>query len=232
MYASNGNALKNTNALKPSAALRSAIRARGRRTGSITYFYSPKNNKDLIFSNELEFCCGLLLEADERVKTYEVDSGLIDYHLDNAVFLGDKPNFIIIHHDGSILYRKTKYMEIMSLNLEEDKNKFYADAAGVSWDYFTENQARSNIRLIHDWLLISTVLAQTRYSVKAKWGSLSRDVITTIGNGADLEHLQKMCYQPWDEIFSTVFKLVQLGIISSDLETLPLSPKTLLKQIG
>lgn len=232
MYASIGNALKNTNALKPSAALRSAMRARGRRTGSITYFYSPKNNQDLIFSNELEFCCGLLLEADERVKTYEVDPGLIDYHLDNTTFLGDKPNFVVIHHDGSILYRKTKYMEIISLNIEEEKNKFFADSAGVSWDYFTEDHARRSLRLIHDWLLISTVLAQTRYSVAAKWGSLSRDVISTIGNGIILENLQKMCDQPWDEVFSTVFKLVQLGIIESDLESLPLSPQTVLKQIG
>lgn len=88
MYTSTGNALKNMNALKPSAALRSAMRARGRRTGSITYFYSSKNNRDLIFGTELEFSCGLLLEADERVKNYEIDSGLINYHLDKKAFLG------------------------------------------------------------------------------------------------------------------------------------------------
>lgn len=134
----------------------------------------------------------------------------------------------MIHHDGSVLYRKTKYLEVISFNIEDDRNILFADAAGVSWDYFTEDQARSNLRLIHDWLLICTVLAQTRYSVTAKWISLSRDVISTIGNGIFLEDLQKMCDQPWDEIFSTAFKLVQLGVIKSDLDSLPLSPKTIL----
>ncbi|MBS3018380.1 hypothetical protein DJFAAGMI_01112 [Comamonas sp. PE63] len=186
MYSPGVSDLKHSAALKPSAALRSAIRARGRRTGSITYFYSPKNNRDLIFSTELEFCCGLLLEADEQVKNYEVDSELINYHLNSIAYLGDKPNFIIYFHDGSTIYRKTEYLVESKNNIKEEKNKFFADAAGISWDYFTEHQARSNLRIIHDWILISAVLSQTRLSVKSKWNNLSREVVSNIGDGITL----------------------------------------------
>ena len=68
MDASKANSIKAKRGLSPSRALRKAMRDRGAKVGSITYFYSGKNDIDIVFPNEILYASGLLLEADERVR--------------------------------------------------------------------------------------------------------------------------------------------------------------------
>lgn len=216
---------KSAPSLKPSTVLRASLRARGKRPGSITYFYSSKNSRDLVFSTDIEFCCGLLLEGDERVKFYEIESTFIDNHIASSAYLGRKPTFIMFNHDGSVGYREVISSENKVASISHDDHIF-SDAAGVEWDIFSHHQISANLRFIHDWLLISPILAQTRYSIAAKWGGLSTTVISKIGERTTLNDLKRVCAEPWDEVFSVAFRLVQLGVAASDLATHPLSPKT------
>jgi hypothetical protein len=235
MDASAANAIKSRTPLRASRALRSALRERGRSVGSITYFYSSKSGRDILFSTEPQFACGVLLEADERVKGYEVDTGLIAKHLDDIGYVGRMPHAVVTRWSERLLFldivRFQRGGDQGSLLRAEDRRRT-ADAVGADWDYFDARRFQDRSRLFHDWVHIAPVLAQTRVQLEIGWEYLSKQVLHACKKPISLAHLRSLNIESWDLVFAAAFKLVQVAALSTDLEVNPLSPATKLRTRG
>jgi hypothetical protein len=234
MDACKANIVKGRAPLRASSALRSALKKRGKSVGSITYFYSSKNERDIVFSTELEFAHGLLLEADETVKNYDVDPDRVIAFVEGEGYLGSKPDAIVKLWSG-----RTRYVEVKYLNdqghgrsvLQAETQKRAAEAVSADWRWFSEKDVNAKERVLHDWLQIAPVLDQTRDVVKASWAYLGKWVLHACRTETTLGQLEQMTQDPWELIFATTFRLVQLGKLRSDLETRPLSADTVIAPI-
>lgn len=67
--------------LRASSAVRSALAQRGKGVGSISYFYSPKNERDFVVSSDLEFYHFLHLEGSDEVQSYDLDPDRVSVYL-------------------------------------------------------------------------------------------------------------------------------------------------------
>jgi len=83
-------------------------------------------------------------------------------------------------------------------------------------------------QIIHDWLQIIVVMGQTRDKVLP---SLQDDIMALITEKTSqtLHQLFKKELGPWDLVFSGIFRLVQLGKLTSNLKEKPLAWNTLLQ---
>lgn len=231
MDAHQANTIKGHAPLRASNALRSALRKRGKSVGTITYFYSAKNDRDVVFSSDLEFAHGVLLEADETVKSYDVDPDRVIAFVEGAGYLGSKPDAIVKLWSGQTCYVEVKYLDEQGQGravLQAEIQKRAADSVNAGWRWFSEKDVHAKDRLLHDWLHIAPVLAQSRIEVKARWEYLGKWMLEATRAGTTLGDLQKCAEDPWELVFSATFRLVQLGKLRSDLEMRPLSAATVI----
>ncbi|WP_139032112.1 hypothetical protein [Comamonas thiooxydans] len=231
MDASLANTIKGHAPLRASQTLRSALRMRGKSVGSITYFYSAKNDQDVVFSSDLEFAHGLLLEADETVKSYDVDPDRVIAFIEGKGYLGSKPDAIVKLWSGRTRYVEVKYLEDQRRKravLQAEIQKRVADSVNADWCWFSEKDVQAKNRLLHDWLHIAPVLAQSRVEVKSRWEHLMKWVLEASREATTLGNLKRCTHDPWELVFSTTVLLVQLGKLRSDLEMRPLSAETMI----
>ena len=229
MDAHKANAIKSKAPLRPSRALRSAMARRGRAAGTITYFFSAKNDRDIVLASDLEFAHALLLEADETVKAYDADPERVIAFVEREGYLGSKPDAVVTLWSGRTRYVEVKYVRDQGsehAQLQAEVQKRAADAVGAQWSWFTDEHARAKLRLLHDWQHVAPVLAQARLEVKARWEYLADWVLTAAGSATTLGELQRDAQDPWDLVFATTFRLVQMGRLRTDLESKPISPAT------
>lgn len=235
MDASQANAIKSRAPFRPSRALRSALRERGKSVGSITYFYSSKNSKDILFSTELEFACGVLLEADEGVKSYEVDAGLITRQLEELGYVGEMPDAVVARWGSRRQFleiRRSKSAQPISARSSREQRRVAADAVGADWDTFDDSCMEAKARIFHDWIHVAAVLDQTRLEVEARWDFLSKKLCLACSRPTTLGGLQSLGLESWDVVFAAVFRLVQQAVLSTDLDISPLSPATKIRLRG
>ena len=227
--ATHANAVKARNPLRASQALRAAIRKRGGQVGSITYFYSAKNNRDLVFSTEVAFACGVLLEADERVKGYELDDDQIKKQLAEQGFVGQIPSAIVTRWaERPLLLEVMADGRAISPSSRETRQS-HAALIEAEWGLFDKQSAEAKSRLLHDWIQISPILSQHITQVSAQWDFLSKQVCTACFKPKTLGELRAFCLAPWELVFTTIFRLSQLSILTTDLDALPLSASTVVK---
>jgi hypothetical protein len=229
MDAQRANLIKGRNPLRASNALRSALAKRAKSPGTITYFFSSKNNQDILLSTDLEFAHALLCEADENVKSYESDTDRVIAFVENEGYIGSKPDAIVKFWSGQVEYRKVMYLGGQGQEhalLQAEVQKRAAETVGAGWAWFSEKDVVANERLFHDWLHIAPVLAQSRIDVKARWEFLAKWVLEESREGTNLGNLHRRAQDPWELVFSATFRLIQLGRLSSDLQTKPLSSLT------
>jgi hypothetical protein len=225
------NTIKGNAPLRASSTLRSALKKRGKSVGTISYFYSSKNDRDIVFSTDLEFVHGVLLEADETVKDYDVDPDRVISFVEGEGFLGSKPDAIVNLWSGRTRYVEVKYLKDQGHGrsvLQAETQKRAAAVVHADWCWFSEKDADAKDRLLHDWLHIAPVIAQTRFEVKARWKHLGHWVLQASREETTLQELKKTSQDPWELVFPTIFRLVQLGLLRSDLETRPLSSATII----
>lgn len=235
MDASQANTIKGHAPLRASKTLRSALRKRGKSVGSITYFYSAKNDRDIVFSSDLEFAHGVLLEADETVKNYDVDPDRVIAFIEGTGYLGSKPDAIVKLWSGRTRYVEVKYLEDQRREravLQAEIQKRAADSVNADWCWFSENDVKAKNRLLHDWLHIAPVLAQSRVEVKSRWEYLMKWVLEASHEETTLGNLKRCTKDPWELVFSTTLLLVQRGKLRSDLEMRPLSAETVIASRG
>lgn len=229
MDAKKANAIKSRAPFRPSRTLRSALRERGKSVGSITYFYSSKNGKDVLFSTELQFACGVLLEADERVKSYEMDTGLITRQLEELGYVGEMPDAVIARWGSRLQFleiRRSKSAQSGGARFSREQKRLAADAVGADWDTFDDGRVEANVRIFHDWIHVAPVLDQTRLELDARWDFLSEKLRGACSRPTTLGDLKSLGLGSWDVVFSAIFRLVQRAVLSTDLDISPLSPAT------
>lgn len=229
MDARQANVIKSRAPLRPSRALRSALARRGRGVGTITYFFSAKNDRDIVLPSDLELAHALLLEADETVKAYDTNPDRVIAFIEREGYLGSKPDAVVTLWSGRSRYVEVKYLADQGrehAQLQAEIQRRAADAAGAEWSWFSDEHARARERLLHDWLHIAPVLAQTRLDVKARWEYLAGWVLAATCEPTTLGQLQRRAEDPWELVFTTIFRLVQMGRLRTDLESKPMSPAT------
>lgn len=235
MDANQANTIKSRAPFRPSRALRSALRERGKAVGSITYFYSSKNGKDVLFSSELQFACGVLLEADEEVRSYEIDAVRIARQLEEFGYVGKMPDAVVTRWGSRLLFleiRRSKSASSKSSGSSNAERRFEADAVGADWDTFDDSRVEAKARIFHDWIQVAPVLDQTRLEVDARLDFLREKLCLACSRPTTLGDLQSLGIGSWDVVFSAIFRLVQSAVFSTDLGTKPLSPATKIRMRG
>ena len=231
MDARQANAIKSRTPLSASRALRSALAKRGKSVGTITYFYSAKNDRDIVVSSDLEFAHVLLLEATESVKAYDTDADRVIAFIEREGYLGSKPDAIVALWSGRTRFVEVKYLADKNREralLQAEVQKRAAEAVGAEWSWFSEDEVHANERLLHDWLHIAPVLSQSRIEVKARWKYLADWVLEATREKTTLDKLRIRAEDPWELVFSATFRLVQAARLCTDLDSRPLSPNTVL----
>lgn len=232
MDSNKANRIKNQKPFKPSQALRSALKMRGRGVGTITYFYSAKNERDIVVPSDLQCALALSLEADESIKSWDSDPERIIALVEGEGHIGSKPDAIANHWSGRVGYIEAKYLNDQGKEhsvFQAETQRRAAELVGAEWSCFSEDDVRAQERLLHDWLQIAPVLSHTRYAVKARWEWLVNFVSKAARKGTTLGELRRRSEDPWELVFSASFRLVQLGFLRTDLVKQPLSPATVLE---
>lgn len=232
MDASTAKAIKGRAPLRASQQLRAALKKRGKGVGSITYFHSAKNDRDIVLSSDLEFAHALFLEADETVRSYDVDPDRVSAYVKGRGYVGSRPDTLITRHTGRLCMVEVKYEQDKTIErvlIQADVQARAAAQLDADWAWFTDKDARHYERLINDWLHISPVLHQTRWDVAAIWEQLSHEVVDQVCCGPlTLAALRDRHKDSWSLVFSTAWRLVQRGLLASDLLNRPLGPGTTL----
>jgi hypothetical protein len=209
--------------------LRAAIKARGGKVGSITFFYSAKNSRDIVFPNEVCFACGLLLEADELVKSYDFDPDRIQKQVSELGFEGDIPTAIVWRwNERPLLLLVRRNGTTVTLSNKELARRS-AELIGFDWMLFDEQSVEQQSRLIHDWIHIAPVLAQHGTEVSAEWSFLSEQVKARCTKPTTLGALRDLGIAEWPFVFTTIFRLTQLSVLTTDINLNPLSSATVVK---
>lgn len=223
---------KNRDPLRGSKALRKAIRKRGKAPGSIGFFYSAKNEIDVVATSDLELARGLLLEADESVRSWDSDPDRVMALVENEGYIGTKPDVIITYWSGAVHYQEVKYTdqqgEVRAVMQAETQQRA-AELVGATWSWFSEKDVEAKLRLLHDWILIAPILHETTDAVKSRWEWLRKLVSSTISSPTTLGALRERAADaPWALVFSATFRLVHKGYLRTNLADQPLSPDTVI----
>lgn len=235
MDAHQANSIKSRTPLRASQALRAALAKRGKGFGTLTYFFSAKNDRDIVFPSDLEYARGVLLEADESVKAFDSDPDRVVALVEREGYIGTKPDVVISLWSGRTRYEEAKYLDDQGepgAILQAEGQKRAAEAVGAEWGWFSEKDVQEKERLLHDWLHIIPVLGQCRIDVKSRWDYLADWVLSATRKATTLYELRRRAEDPWELIFATTFRLVQMGRLHTDLEGKPLSPDTLVALRG
>lgn len=227
--ADRANAVRAGSPLRASQVLRAAIKARGGKVGSITFFYSAKNSRDIVFPNEVCFACGLLLEADESVKSYDFDPDRIQKQLSELGFEGSIPTAIVWRWNERPLLQLVRRTGTALTLSKKEEALHSAELIDFDWKLFDEQSVEQQSRLIHDWIHVAPVLALHGAEVSAQWRFLSEQVKARCAKPTTLGALRDSGIAQWPLVFTTVFRLTQLSVLTTDINLNPLSAATVVK---
>lgn len=232
MDATTANTIRGRAPLRASQTLRAAIRAREGKAGTISYLYSPKTDRDLVVATDLKFWHVLHLESDSNVKSFDIDVERVVAYLDADGYQGTRPDARVELRSGRVELVEVKYTKNLDDDLRTElqvaAQQRYASQIGAHWRTYTEKDFQAEERLIHDWLHIIVVLGQTRDKVLP---SLQADILALVTEKTSqtLHQLCKKQLGPWDLAFSAIFRLIQLGKLTSNLKEKPLAWNTLVR---
>lgn len=233
MDASAAKVIKGRAPLKASQELRAAIRSRGKAAGSIGFFYSAKNDREIVVPSDLQLAHVLHLEADESVRSFDIDVPRVYGFIQDQGYKGSKPDASVVFHSGRTCLVEVKYAADVSETravIQAEVQRQAALAIGADWAWYTDEDATRSARLINDWLHIAPVLSQTRWDVAAVWHPLTAEILGQIGKESITLGELEECHRPsWALTFSAAWRLVQKGVLASDLAKNPLSPDTTLQ---
>jgi putative transposase len=184
-----------------------------------------------VLPSDLAFSHALSMEADEGVASYEIEPERVVAYTAEHGYAGSVPDAIAKSRTGQFTFVEVKYSASTTEErsaLQAEVQRKAASAVGANWSWFTELDALAQERLIHDWLQINATLEETKWKLQTVWSSLSRDVMGAVRSGGEttLEGIQSLALDSWSLVFSTIFRLVHLGLLHTDLRSKPLGPQT------
>lgn len=215
--------------LRASSAVRSALAQRGKGVGSISYFYSPKNERDFVVSSDLEFYHFLHLEGSDEVQSYDLDPDRVSVYLVGRGYVESKPDAVVHLFNGTQRIVEVKYQHDLEhdirTSLQIAVQQRAAAKAGMEWRSYTDHMVVDEEPYLHDWLSIVTVLTATAPYLSER---LERRVLQVFESHEPptLVQLRDLALDQWSLVFATAFRLCQKRLLKHDLRDHRLSPKT------
>lgn len=226
MDADRVNGIKGRAPLRASRVVRSALAQRGRGVGSISYVYSPKNGRNFVLSSDLELCHFLHLEGACDVKSYDLDPDRVGSYLAGHGYVESKPDAVSQLFSGRQRITEVKYRHDLENDLRTAvqiaTQKKAAATIGAEWTAYTDTIALDEEEYLHDWLQIVVTITQVTPELTPV---LEANVLTEFNKNDSLSlgDLYAMDMDEWALVFSTVFRLCQMGRLADDLRMKPLS---------
>jgi hypothetical protein len=229
MDADRVNVIKGRAPLRASSKIRSALAQRGRGVGSISYVYSPKNNRDFVVSSDLELLHFLHLESSCDVRSYDLDPERVHAFLAGRDYVESKPDAVVTLFSDRLRIVEVKYQKDLDNDIraavQVAAQMQAAERIGAEWMAYTDDLAQSEECVLHDWLSIVGVLTSTApYQSQRLEGQLmkvfdTRDQISLVETNA-------LRLGEWSLVFSAIFRLCQKGQLKEDLRVNRLCPDT------
>lgn len=220
--------------LRASQQLREAIRSRGHEPGNITFFYSPKTDRQIVVPSDIQLCCLLKLEARADVASFDSDPDRLVTYLEKEGYVGTIPDAIARTRAGQkeMIEAKTgvDLKKDLRTQIQTEAQRQLALKHGMQWSVYTEEQALSDMRLLQDWLQITVVLADHRHTLIGETVKRTYEYVWEVGTQT-LGFHRHQSRDRWGDQFSAIFRLVQRGQLASDLDEQPLSQSTLISVV-
>lgn len=234
MDADRVNVIKGRAPLRAGGAVRSALAQRGHGVGSISYVYSPKNDRDFVLPTDIELLHFLHLEASSEVQSYDLDPERVVAHVAGRGYVASKPDAVVQLFSGGQRLVKVKYQVDLDNDIRAAAQvavqKQAAEKIGAEWSAYTDTMAQAEDRLLHDWLQIVITLTQTSPYLNRPLEDRVLDVLDARGQ-ITLGEARALDTEPWSLVFSTLFRLCQKGQLTEDLSVNHLSSKTLISRV-
>lgn len=226
MDADVANVIKGRSPLRASGTLRSALADRGHGVGSISYVYSPKNDKDFVLSSDLELCHFLHLEGASDVKSYDLNSTSVVAYLADHGYYESRPDAVSELFSGRRRITEVKYQCDLDGDLRTElqvaAQQKAATRIGAEWVAYTDTIALGEEEYLHDWLQIVVTISQVASGLTAVLEGNVHAAIRKRGL-LTLGELYQMDMDEWPLVFSAVFRQHQKGHLAVDLRVKPLS---------
>lgn len=196
--------------MKAAAAVRKAIRSRGKGPGNITFFYGAKVDRDWVLPSDLELSRAVYADCHPDITTYDCDPERISVELSKDHFEGTKPDQIYQRYRGQRGLVEVK----SSMDAENDPRaarqkllqSTHATAIGCSWEWWTEEDAVKHRTMLMNWLSVSAVLSEFRY---AETGFLEEAIRKIVDERrvCSLGDIRQQLVSAWHLPFVTIMRL-------------------------
>lgn len=229
------NVIKGRAPLRASGKVRAALAKRGHGVGTVSYVYSPKNDRSFVLASDLELCHFLHLEGDGDVKSYDLDSKRVVEYLAGHGYVASRPDAISQLFSGRQRITEVKYQRDLDGDLRTELQvavqQKAARAIGADWVAYTDTIALDEEEYLHDWLQIVVTISQVASELTA---ALEGNVDTAIKKRGSLTlgELYALDLDEWPLVFSMAFRLQQTGRLAVDLRMQPLSWETVFSNSG
>lgn len=209
-------------------ALAEAYAARGHHQSDLIFAYSPRMDADVILRSNLEYAHFLLAESDPFIAK-------IDYAplVKVAKLAGERVATLVdaevVDLDGAITWREVKYLRSLENGLDarsELQLKIQRElAAGwaANHEIYTEREIYENPIKIRNWNRAISWIAQAREFPLAEESREVFGLIQKKGSVSFLDVLKLGDSETASLFAAALFKLVQKGKCSGDLDQVPLS---------
>lgn len=205
--------------LKGAAAVRKALRERGKGTGNISFVYGEKVRKQLVPTSDLELANFLDLESDPQVLRYDLDPDRIYAQVDRRL-CSTKPDAVVYYRDFTREVREVKYVGEVGTDARAVAQQQVLEArrrdAGIKWRHFTEADAMAKRICLLNWLDVSAVLQEARNQPTEE---LENRVTATVFSEpkCTLAKLHDAINLEWRLVFVALFRAHQKARVEVDL---------------
>lgn len=207
---------------------RSRIGRRGRTQANLWIFDSPKNEKRLTISGDLNFMLCVLLEGDSSVVGYKNEPGPYSIVLDGQP-TNIVPDLEVQYQRGNVEWWEIRRSPTQHQKRDPPATQLAraAAAAGMGYSQRTEKDIAGKAVVFDNWLLLCAAITRARHFSAHREASLLRRT---------LEHsptsVRELLNDPTVDpalMIATIARFLQTGRASAELETQFFCEDTILK---
>lgn len=205
---------------------------RGDRNHNIWTAYSAKTKKDCVLLGDVEYLNFHWMEGDPAVADFSVDSDL--YIADGDESHGATyPDAIATLRDGTVQWREAKALEDDAGSRRDERQKIIQERItnelGYSYLRVTPALLKKHWQFICNWRRATAFCSAARHISTSQFEDEACALIGVRQSVRLLEVTQGYEATAQPLVVAAILRCAQLGRISTDLEKLPLGPRTLLE---
>ncbi|ROZ78140.1 hypothetical protein [Ramlibacter sp. WS9] len=205
--------------LKAAKAVRKAAQDRGKANGNISFIYGEKVRKELVVTSDIELANLLDLEADQTVVRYDIDPERIIADIGGELF-STKPDAVVHYRDFRREIREVKYSDEIGTDARAIAQQKVLEArrekAGISWRFFTDEDAFAKRLVLLNWLDVEAVLREARAVPTVELEKRVAAAVYDAGK-TSLAGIHDALHLEWRLVFAAIFRAHQKGTITVNL---------------